>query len=95
MAQVSEITFNGTLARRAGKRIFYVTHVGVFELTKAGMELILITPGVDLRRDILDFAGMRIVLPGNRKVRRVPASILDLQCKSLPRLTGLRRRAAR
>lgn len=63
--QVSEITFNGAEALRLGKKVFYVTHVGAFQLTKRGMELIYVMPGIDVKKDILDVSSMRIVLPEN------------------------------
>lgn len=61
--RVDEITFNGQEALRAGKKVFYVTHVGAFQLTARGMELIWVLPGVDVQKDILDACPMRVVLP--------------------------------
>ncbi len=81
---VNEITFNGRLALRAAKRIYYVTHVGIFELTKSGMKLIRAMPGIDIERDILNFSPMRIVLPKSKRVPVIPVSALDGS-----RLTGL------
>lgn len=61
--RVREITFNGPRARAAGKRVFYATPVGLFELTDRGMELTSIMPGIDVRHDVLDVASMRVVVP--------------------------------
>jgi propionate CoA-transferase len=73
--RVREITFNGPLARAAGKHVFYATPVGLFELTRRGMELVSVMPGIDVRRDVLDVASMRIVLP-ERAIPIVPTSIV-------------------
>jgi propionate CoA-transferase len=74
---VDEVTFNGPRARRAGKQVFYVTHVGVFQLTSRGVELIRVMPGVDVRRDILDFAPMKILLPRSGRVPVVARPIVS------------------
>ncbi len=66
--QVSEITFNGAEALKRGQQVFYVTHVGAFELTPEGMALRCLLPGIDLQRDVLDVATMKILLPEDGKV---------------------------
>jgi propionate CoA-transferase len=66
--RVDEVTFNGRRAVDAGKRVFYATHVGLFQLTKRGMELVGVMPGIDIRRDILAHTGMKIVLPESGQV---------------------------
>lgn len=51
--EVEHRTFSGSHALTTGQKILYVTERCVFQLTKAGMELIEIAPGVDLEKDII------------------------------------------
>lgn len=73
---VDEITFNGEEAVKKGQKVFYVTHVGAFQLTEKGMELIYIMPGIDLQKDILDASAMRIVLPESGEPEVVPEFVM-------------------
>ena len=61
--RVSEVTFCGAEALKQGKKVFYVTHVGAFQLTQRGMELIYVMPGIDVQKDIIEACPMRVVLP--------------------------------
>ncbi len=65
---VDEITFNGQRALERGKKVFYVTNVGTFQLTPRGMELITVMPGIDIQRDIIDATPMNVVLPPSNDV---------------------------
>lgn len=73
--RVDEITFNGARAVKAGKQVFYATHVGLFRLTERGMELVSVMPGIDVRRDVLDGTPMNVVLPKSGRVPTLPASL--------------------
>ena len=55
-------------------KVFYATNVGVFRLTARGMELTRGMPGVDVQKDIIDFAPMKIVLPEDGEVPVVDES---------------------
>jgi propionate CoA-transferase len=88
---VGEVTFSGRHALKAGKRVFYVTHVGVFRLTKHGMELTCVTPGIDVHKDILDFTPMKVRLPDSRSVPRVSRSMVTGQSFALRRAAARRR----
>lgn len=77
MEQVSEITFNGAAALARGQQVYYVTHVGVFELTPDGMALRCLLPGIDLERDVLAVSTMKIVLPEDGVVPVADSSIVS------------------
>jgi len=76
---VDEVTFSGNEALRAGKKVLFATHVGVFELTERGMTLVRVMPGVDVQRDILDATPMRVVLPDTGPPEIVDSSIVTGQ----------------
>ena len=61
--QVQEITFNGREALRRGQTVLYVTTVGTFRLTKRGLELIEVMPGIDIARDVVEGSKARIHVP--------------------------------
>lgn len=51
--RVEQITFNGKLAAERGQDVLYITERAVFRLTKAGLKLEEVYPGIDHKRDIL------------------------------------------
>lgn len=57
--RVPEVTFSGELAASQDKEVHYITERGVFRLTRQGIELYEIAPGIDLERDILAHMGFR------------------------------------
>ena len=74
--EVDEITFSGSEALRHGKKVYYCTTVGVFQLTERGMELIEVMPGIDIQKDIINSCRMKIVPPDPRQVSVVSESIV-------------------
>jgi propionate CoA-transferase len=59
VAEVEHRTFSGAYAARRGQPVLYVTERCVFRLTRQGLELTEVAPGIDIERDILahmDFA---------------------------------------
>ncbi|MCI1750777.1 MAG: acyl CoA:acetate/3-ketoacid CoA transferase [Megasphaera cerevisiae] len=53
LKQVEQITFSGSYAVLVNQPVLYVTERAVFLLTKDGLELTEIAPGIDLEKDIL------------------------------------------
>jgi len=75
--RVGEVTFDAPRALAAGKRIFYATPVGVFQLTERGLALAAVVPGVDVRRDILAVTPIELVLPAGGEVPLVPEPVVS------------------
>jgi propionate CoA-transferase len=73
--RVDEITFSGRRALADAKRVYYVTHVGIIELTHAGLELIRLMPGIVPERDLFPHTGARIRLADD--VVPVPRAVVS------------------
>ncbi|MCL1805402.1 MAG: acyl CoA:acetate/3-ketoacid CoA transferase [Clostridiales bacterium] len=66
--KVNEITFNGKLAVERGQEVVYITERCVFKLTKEGVVLTEIAPGVDLEKDVLAQMAFKPVVSKDLKV---------------------------
>ncbi|HET9825998.1 MAG TPA: hypothetical protein VFP87_11720, partial [Chitinophagaceae bacterium] len=75
--QVDQVTFNGVEALKSGKKVFYITNVGVFILTEQGLTLTMVMPGIDIEKDILGVSEARILLPRDNTVTVVDTSIFN------------------
>jgi len=59
---VEQNTFSGPYAKERSQPVIYVTERCVFQLTKEGLELIEVAPGVDIERDILPHMDFRPII---------------------------------
>lgn len=66
--EIEQITFNGEVAVQEQREILYVTERAVFELTKEGLLLIEIAPGVNLEKDILENMEFKPIISDNLKL---------------------------
>jgi propionate CoA-transferase len=57
VAKTQHVTFNGSLAAEAGQEVCYITERGMFGLTREGLLLTEVAPGIDVERDIRDKVG--------------------------------------
>ena len=57
--RVREVTFCGPSSLKQGKPVLYVTERAVFRLTRDGLALVEIAPGIDLQRHVLDRMAFR------------------------------------
>ncbi len=65
--KVEQITFSGKNALKNNLDILYVTERAVFKLTKEGLELIEIAPGINLEKDILNNMEFKPIISKNLK----------------------------
>ena len=66
--QTQQITFSGIYASNHSRNVMYVTERAVFILTKKGLKLTEIAPGIDLQRDILDHMSFKPIISNNLKL---------------------------
>ncbi|MBN2073818.1 MAG: acyl CoA:acetate/3-ketoacid CoA transferase [Actinobacteria bacterium] len=60
--RVEQVSFSSSLSQKVGQEVIYVTERAVFRLTKKGLELIEIAPGIDIKRQVLDVMGFKPIV---------------------------------
>ena len=65
---VNQITFNGKLAAERGQEVVYITERAVFIMTKEGVTLTEIAPGLDVEKDVLSQMDFKPVVSKDLKV---------------------------
>lgn len=64
---VDQVTFSGAYAKELEQKILYVTERAVFDLHEGRVRLIETAPGLDLKRDILDWMDFQPLISDNLK----------------------------
>lgn len=60
---VEQITFSGSAALKRNQQVIYVTERAVFHLTREGVALAEVAPGIDVQRDVLDRMTFNPLIP--------------------------------
>lgn len=69
--EVDQITYSGAQALARGHEAVFVTERAVFELTREGLVLTEIAPGVDLQSDVLDAMEFEPLIPRTPRIMDV------------------------
>lgn len=62
VAQVEQTSFSAARSREIGQQVLYVTERAVFRLTEAGLELIEVAPGIDVRSQVLELMAFKPIV---------------------------------
>jgi propionate CoA-transferase len=65
---VEHVTFSGEYAAKRGQHVVYITERCVFSLTKDGLELTEIAPGIDLQKDVLEQMDFTPIIKGTPRL---------------------------
>jgi propionate CoA-transferase len=72
LKNVEQVSFSSHRAHETGQKVLYVTERAVFSLTKEGLELIELAPGIDLKTQIFDLMDFTPII---RNVKPMPEHI--------------------
>jgi len=74
--KVDEVTFCARRALDSGREVFYITTVGVFQLTVDGLQMVCVVPGVDIEKDIVKVSTAKFILPKENEISQVPIPVV-------------------
>lgn len=72
---VFQKTFSAKRAKENNQQVYYITERAVFKLTKQGIKLIEIAPGVDIKKDILNQMDFSPIIDSS--VRKMPKYLFE------------------
>ena len=75
VSSVEQVTFSGEYAAETGQEVLYITERAVFQLTKEGLMLTEVAPGIDLEKDILANMDFRPIL--SKDIKPMDAAIFS------------------
>lgn len=75
VSSVEQVTFSGEYAAETGQEVLYITERAVFQLTKDGLMLTEVAPGIDLEKDILANMDFRPIL--SKDIKPMDAAIFS------------------
>lgn len=67
VADVDQRSFGASHALQRARKVLYITERAVFGLGRAGLELLEVAPGIDVRRHILDLLPQGVRIPAEPK----------------------------
>jgi propionate CoA-transferase len=65
---VEQITFSGKYAQKVNQPVMYITERAVFRLTREGLMLTEVAPGVDLKKDVLALMDFEPIIAKDLKI---------------------------
>ena len=60
---IVQVSFSGKFAREQGQEVLFITERCVIELTKDGMVLLEVAPGIDMQKQVLDLMEFKPIIP--------------------------------
>lgn len=66
--KIEQITFSSKRAIKNKQEVLYITERAVFKLTKKGIMLVEVAPGIDIKKDILDQMEFKPLISNNIKM---------------------------
>ncbi len=72
--EVEQVSFSAFRSIELGQEVLYITERAVFRLTKEGLELIEVAPGIDIKHQVIDVMGFKPLI---NNVKIMPKEIFS------------------